>query len=73
MNYLVLELQTIGDVTTHLAWSYNNINEAESKYHAVLSSAAISTISVHAASLLNQEGQVIKSWFYEHESEGTNE
>lgn len=73
MNYLVIELQTTGNVTTNLAWSYNNINQAESKYHAVLSSAAISTVPVHAASLLNQEGQVLKSWFYEHESEETNE
>lgn len=69
MTYLVIELQTTNDVTSHLAWSYNNIEQAESKYHAILSAAAISTIPTHAAALLNQEGHLIRSWFYEHETE----
>lgn len=71
MTYLVIELQTTNNVTSHIAWSYNNLQEAESKYHAVLSAAAISTVSTHAAALLNQEGHLIRSWFYEHQTEET--
>ncbi len=73
MNYLVLELQTVNDTTSHIAWSFTDLNQAESKYYAVLSSAAISKIPVHAAALLNQEGHLIRSWYFIHESEGTNE
>lgn len=68
MTYLVIELQTTNDVTSHLAWSYDNIEQAESKYHAILSAAAISTIPIHAAAILNQEGNNVKSWYYMHEA-----
>lgn len=68
MNYLVIELQTTNDVTAHLAWSYDNIEQAESKYHAILSAAAISTVPLHAAVILNQEGNKLKSWYYIHEA-----
>lgn len=69
MTYLVIELQTTNNITSHLAWSYDNIEQAESKYHSVLSVAAISSIPIHAAVILNQEGNTIKSWFYEHKVE----
>lgn len=68
MNYLVIELQTTNGITSHLAWSYDNIEQAESKYHAILSAAAISTIPIHAAAILNQEGNNVKSWYYMHEA-----
>lgn len=68
MTYLVIELQTTNGVTSHLAWSYDNIEQAESKYHAILSAAAISTIPIHAAAILNQEGNNVKSWYYMHEA-----
>lgn len=68
MTYLVIELQTTNGVTSHLAWSYDNIEQAESKYHAILSAAAISTIPIHAAAILNQEGNSLKSWYYMHEA-----
>lgn len=69
MTYLVIELQTTNNITSHLAWSYDSIEQAESKYHAVLSAAAISSIPIHAAVILNQEGNTIRSWFYEHKTE----
>ena len=68
MTYLVIELQTTNDVTSHLAWSYDDILEAESKYHAILSSAATSSVPIHAAAILNQEGNSLKSWYYVHEA-----
>lgn len=69
MTYLVIELQTTNNVTSHLAWSYDNLDQAESKYHAVLSAAAVSSIPTHAAAILNQEGSLMQSWFYTHNTE----
>lgn len=73
MNYLVIELQTANNITSHIAWSYNKLDQAESKYHAILSAAAVSSVPIHAATILNQEGNVIRSWFYIHESSTDNE
>ena len=67
MSYLVIELQTTNDTTSHLAWSYSDLQQAESKYHSILSAAATSSIPVHTAVILNQEGMTMKSYCYRHE------
>lgn len=68
MKYIVIEIQTNVDGTVgNLVYSYDNRNDAESKYHAVLSAAAISTLPVHSATLLTNEGFTLANECYKHE------
>ena len=70
MTYLVIEIQKNADGTVgNFVWTYADINEAESKFHSVLASAAISTVYVHSCALLNEGGFLIKSQSYRHEPE----
>lgn len=64
--YIVIEIQTSTTVAT-IVNSYDNINQAESKYHQILTAAAISDVPKHGAVLLNDEGQRINSECYIHE------
>lgn len=69
--YIVLEIQynqTDNTVST-LVNSYDDINQAEWKYHQVLSAAAISQIDVHSAVLMDQYGYLIKGEHYNHKSQ----
>lgn len=73
--YIVIELQIDreGNVA-NLVNAYTNVNEAESKYHSVLASAAVSNVYRHSASILDDRGVTIKSESFRHtvvaESEG---
>lgn len=68
-KYIVLEVQTNPDGTVGtLIFSFDDINEAESKYHSVLSAAAISTLPFHVAFMLKNDGYVIKSDGYQHKT-----
>ena len=67
MKYLVIELQenqdgTVGNIVT----SYDDINKAESKWHTIMSAAALSTLPYHSAVILTSRGDMIKSGCYEH-------
>lgn len=64
--YIVLEIQTSTTVAT-LVSSYENRNQAESKYHQILTAAAVSSIPKHSAVLMDDEGNRIKSECYIHE------
>lgn len=67
MTYLVIEIQKNADGTVgNFVWTYTDINEAESKFHSVLASAAISMVFVHSCALLNESGYSIKSQSYVH-------
>lgn len=67
MNYIVVEAQTNANGTTALLTSVHSTqNEAESKYHLVLSAAAASDLPRHSAALLDETGYSLKSWCYEH-------
>lgn len=59
MKYVVVELQTDanGNVA-NLVTQHSTRGEADSKYHAVLSAAAVSTLPVHAAILMDNYGLV---------------
>lgn len=76
-KYIVLEIQTNsdGNVGT-LVTSYSDRDLAESKYHLVLSAAAVSQLPVHSCALVTDEGFLIESKAYKHqepESEQINE
>ena len=67
MKYLVIEIQKAQDgAIGNFVWAFDTLNEAESKYHAVLAVAATSTVYVHSCSLLNETGFCVKAQSYNH-------
>lgn len=67
--YIVIELQTNGTQTANIVTSHATRAEAESKYHLVLSAAAVSNVEIHAAVMLTADGMVINSQAYHHEAQ----
>lgn len=64
--YIVVEIQTSTTIST-LVNSYEDRNQAESKYHQILTAAALSNVPKHSAVLMNDVGQTIKNETYIHE------
>lgn len=64
--FIVIEIQKIGEELATIVTSFKNKNEAESKFYTVLSYAALSTVELHAASLLTEDGRCIRSESYTH-------
>ena len=64
MKYIVIEMQN-GVVGSNV-WVYEDRNTAESKYHSVLSFAAVSSVENHAAVLLTEDGVSIAHASYKH-------
>jgi len=72
--YIIAEFQSTGETTAILTYSYTESNLAEQKYHEILSAAAVSSVPIHAVSMLNEYGCVAKNEFYTHpEAEPTPE
>ena len=67
-GYLVIEMQKQSDGTiAQITTSYTDRNTAEQKYHEILSFAAVSSIPIHTAVILSEEGNLIKKESYRHE------
>lgn len=69
--FIVIEIQKTTDIAT-LVYSFENRNDAESKYYSILSVAAVSNVPMHSAALLTDSGKELMHNSYEHE-EVTNE
>ena len=68
--FILQEMQTTGTQTALTPTrTYSDRNEAESAFHAALSSAAVSSVPIHAVVLLDEYGGTVRSEFYKH-SEG---
>ena len=68
MKFIVLEIQTNSDGTIGtLIDSFDTRNQAESKYHLVLSSAAVSQLPMHSATLMMSDGKMLAYQCYQHE------
>ena len=68
--YLVIEIQTNIDSTVgNFVWAFSTLAEAESKYHSVLATAAISSLPVHACVILRNDGLQIAAQSYKHGEE----
>lgn len=65
MNYIIIESQTT-DSTAVIVNTFDNYSQAEQDYHTKLASAAVSEVPVHAVSMLNERGQLIKYECYNH-------
>ena len=67
MKFIVLEIQTNTDGTIGtLIDSFDTRNQAESKYHLVLSSAAVSQLPMHSATLMMSDGKMLAYQCYIH-------
>ncbi len=63
--YLVIELQTSNGQISTLNYQFDDIRLAEQKYYLILYAAAVSTIDVHAAMIVDSKGTVLKNEYYE--------
>lgn len=65
--YLVLEMQTnAGSGISTITTRKDTLPEAESMYHSILAAAAVSSVEVHSASVLNESGKQILHQAYAH-------
>ena len=65
--YVAIELVTKPDGTfTASTYKKETRDQGEQAYHSILSVAAVSKNSLHAATLLNAEGKLLKSECYKH-------
>lgn len=65
--YVVLEIQTMADgVIGTIINTYKTRENAESKYHEILMYAATSSVPIHAASMLDNNGRYIKNESFNH-------
>lgn len=68
MTYIVQETQTTNHVTALVPpVTFTDQLEAESKYHLVLSAAAVSQVDEHACMLFTADGNMLMSKCYRHE------
>lgn len=67
MRYIVIELQTTGNSTANIVTAYDSKEQAESAYYAILSAAAVSSVPVHSAAIITEEGYPLMSGHYKHE------
>lgn len=68
--YIVIEIQKSNDSTVAIVppASYADINQAESALHAALSAAAVSSVPVHSAIMIDDTGVWMKGETYYHGS-----
>lgn len=65
MNYIVMEFQTTAaDATSTLISVHTTREEAEQKYHMILSAAAVSGLKCHGALLMDSFGMIYKVEHY---------
>lgn len=72
--YIIQEIQTSnGQTALTPAITKTDKNEADSVYHSILASAAISSVEIHAVTMVNEHGGLVKSDYYEHRTEASGE
>ena len=65
--FIVVELQKSGEgQVANIVTAHETQLEAESKYHQVLSAAAVSQLPCHSAVLVSEEGFPIAHQCYKH-------
>lgn len=67
MKFLVIEMQTsVEGQVSSAVYTFDTREEAESKWHMVLSYAAVGGLPMHAASLLRSDGALLDRKCYVH-------
>lgn len=65
--FIVIELQkNENGAVANIVTEHSTQSEAESKYHAILASAAVSEIPVHSAVIVSEEGFPLMHQCYKH-------
>ena len=68
--YIIQEIQTNGSTTALTpAVTQEDRNAAESAFHSICSSAAVSTVNIHTVLMYDEHGNIIRREFYEHLNE----
>ena len=65
MKYVVIEIQTGASVAT-IVTQHETRQAAEGKFHQVLAAAAISSVPVHSAVMMTDEGFPLRNECYKH-------
>ena len=74
MKYLVIEIQHNLDGTVgNIVFAFDDRNQAESKYHSILASAAVSAVYIHSAVLMTSTGVQVAHQSYTHGAEEIEE
>ena len=73
MKYITFEIQNNNGAVGTLVNDFDDRNQAESKYHTILASAAISAVPIHSAMLMTDEGFLLESKCYKHEAQAQAE
>lgn len=66
--FYVIELQT-GATGAAIPFAFENLPDAEAKYHSLLAVAATSDVPKHGVLLISDNGFVLKNEMYEHQAE----
>ena len=66
MLYVVIELRKTNDQIDYTITKHSDRASAESKFYAVLSEAAASSVPKHACSLITEDGVCLRDGVYEH-------
>ena len=67
MTYFVLEIQVAQDGTpATLITNHSSRDEALSKFHLILASAAVSQLRVHSAIVITEDGGTLRSESFRH-------
>lgn len=65
--YIVMEVQTYEDGTIgNIVTTFDDFNQALSKYHTILAAAAISNLPCHAAAIMSNECDVYENSSFKH-------
>lgn len=65
--YIIQEIQTTGNSSALLpAVTHTDRHQAESAFHMILGSAAISSVPVHTVIMYDERGNVLRREYYEH-------
>ncbi|MBQ1789301.1 MAG: hypothetical protein II008_03915 [Oscillospiraceae bacterium] len=67
MDYIVIEIQKGDGLASTIVNVYSDMEHASQQYHTILAAASVSTVPVHSAAILNEQGRQIKYECYMHE------
>ena len=72
--FIVIEMQTDSEnnVAT-IVDTYATQNEADSKFFLILSAAAVSSVPLHAAAILRNDGRMVRFESYNHQPDQNEE
>lgn len=64
--FYVIEFQTNAGTGSVIPFTFSSRNEAEAKYHDILTYASVSSVDKHGAMIFTEDGFILKSEIYNH-------